>query len=93
MSWSVYRSLWWASCSGRWLTASRAHSELCRAWQITSAALQRVSHPRPVQMLVELRVEYLDELERRDPQGFTRWLAEAPAVTDPTPFFPATAAR
>ena len=66
-------------------------AELCRAWQITSAALQRVAHPGPIQVLVELRVDYLDELERRDPQGFTRWLAEAPAVTDPTPFFPATA--
>ena len=68
-------------------------AELCRAWQITSAALQRLVDPGPVQVLVELRVEYLDELERRDPQGFTRWLSEAPAVTDPTPFFPATAER
>ncbi len=68
-------------------------AELCRAWQITSAALQRVAHPGTVQVLVELRAEYLDELERRGPQGFTRWLAEAPAATDPTPFFPATAER
>ncbi|ADB75561.1 hypothetical protein [Geodermatophilus obscurus] len=75
------------------LTEDLGTAELCRAWQITSAALQRVAHPRPVQMLVELRVEYLDELERRDPQGLTRWLAEAPAATDPTPFFPATAER
>ncbi|MGY1706433.1 hypothetical protein ACI79C_17850 [Geodermatophilus sp. SYSU D00697] len=68
-------------------------ADLCRSWQITSAALRRVAHPRPIQVLVDLRVEYLDELERRDPQGFTRWLAEEPAATDPTPFFPATAER
>ncbi len=66
-------------------------AELCRSWQITSAALQRLADPGHRQLLVERRVEYLDELERRDPQGFTRWFAEAPTGTDPTPFFSAAA--
>ena len=68
-------------------------AELCCSWQITSAALQRLDDPGHRLVLVELRAEYLDELERRAPQAFTRWSARAWTGTDPTPFFSAAARR
>jgi hypothetical protein len=39
------------------------------------------------QTLVARREETLDELERRDPDGFARWLAAGPAAgSDPADF-------
>ncbi|TWH75631.1 hypothetical protein JD78_04194 [Modestobacter roseus] len=58
--------------------------ELGREWVRTSAALGQVREPRARQELVRRRQEALDELERRDPAGFARWLAEgATADSDP----------
>jgi hypothetical protein len=57
---------------------------LGREWLRTSAALAQVRGPMARQALVERRREALDELERRDPAGFARWLAEAATVdSDP----------
>ncbi|OMQ13785.1 hypothetical protein A7K94_0221150, partial [Modestobacter sp. VKM Ac-2676] len=53
-------------------------------WVRTSAALGQVREPRARQELVRRRQEALDELERRDPAGFARWLAEGATVdSDP----------
>jgi hypothetical protein len=57
---------------------------LGREWQLTSAALARARGAAARQALVDRRQEALDELERRDPAGFARWLAEGATVeSDP----------
>lgn len=59
--------------------------ELGREWLRTSAALGRTGGPLVRQALVDRRQEALDELERRDPVGFARWLAEGATVdSDPS---------
>jgi hypothetical protein len=58
---------------------------LGREWLRTSAALTQVCGPVARQALVDRRQEALDELERRDPAGFARWLAEGATVeSDPS---------
>ena len=47
-------------------------------WLHTTAALAGRLDPATRQSLVDRREAVLDELERRDPDGFTRWLAAAP---------------
>jgi hypothetical protein len=57
---------------------------LGREWLRTSAALTRARDAGTRQALVDRRQEALDELERRDPAGFARWLAEGATVdSDP----------
>jgi hypothetical protein len=57
---------------------------LGREWLRTSAALAQVREPVARQELVDRRHQALDELERRDPSGFARWLAEGATVdSDP----------
>jgi hypothetical protein len=53
-------------------------SALGREWLRTSAALRGRLSPADRAALVRRREETLDELERRDPAGFARWLAEGP---------------
>ncbi|MCZ2803962.1 hypothetical protein O2W18_02465 [Modestobacter sp. VKM Ac-2983] len=57
---------------------------LGREWVRTSAALAQTREPVARQQLVHRRQEALDELERRDPEGFARWLA-AGATVDSDP--------
>ena len=58
---------------------------LGREWLDTSAALARTPDAAARRALVERRQEALDELERRDPVGFKRWLVEGATVdSDPT---------
>jgi hypothetical protein len=52
--------------------------ELGREWVRTTAALAGRLDPRTRHALVARRQEALDELERRDPAGFARWLAAGP---------------
>jgi hypothetical protein len=47
-------------------------------WQFTTAALAARLGPAARQWLVGRREAVLDELERRDPAGFARWLATGP---------------
>ena len=47
-------------------------------WLRTTAALSGPLDPAVRQSIVQRRRETLDELERRDPDGFARWLAEGP---------------
>jgi hypothetical protein len=56
-------------------------------WVRTTAALAGRLAPAARQALVTRREEALDELERRDPDGFTRWLfAGATQDSDPAAF-------
>jgi hypothetical protein len=60
---------------------------LGREWIRTTAALGGRLSPVERQALVRRREETLDELERRDPAGFARWLAEGPAMgSDPADY-------
>lgn len=48
---------------------------LGREWLRTASALEAAAHPAARALVVQRRQEALDELERRDPVGFARWLA------------------
>ena len=48
--------------------------ELCMAWRISYWALQRNADTPARVQIVDARESYLVELERRDQQGFQRWL-------------------
>ena len=58
--------------------------ELCLAWRRSYLALLDVTSSPARCKIVRLRQCLLDELERRDPDGFTRWLdTGARAGSDP----------
>ena len=60
---------------------------LGREWLRTGAALAGRLDPPLRQLLVRRRQDALDELERRDPEGFARWLAEGPELgSDPAEY-------
>jgi hypothetical protein len=60
---------------------------LGREWSRTSAALAFWLEPAARRMFVQRRQDLLDELERRDPAGFARWLVSAPdGNNDPAAF-------
>lgn len=51
--------------------------DLCRRWCASHVELRRLQHTRqvaPLAALISARASYLDELQRRDPVGFDRWL-------------------
>jgi hypothetical protein len=59
--------------------------ELGREWLRTSAVLAQAGGAVARQVLVDRRQQALDELERRDPVGFARWLTEGATVdSDPS---------
>ena len=65
---------------------------LGREWVSTSAALGTPLDPRARAAIVRRREAVLDELERRDPDGFARWLAAGPlSATDPARYLRAGA--
>ena len=53
-------------------------ASLGEEWLRTGTALQGRLAPAVRQRLVARRAQVLDELERRDPAGFARWLAAGP---------------
>jgi hypothetical protein len=60
---------------------------LAEEWLRTGSPLQGVLTPAARQALVARRAQLLDELERRDPSGFARWMAAGPlASADPAGF-------
>lgn len=71
-------------------TGSMTGTELCRAWRTSSTVLQRLHGGADVTRqaeLVQSRQHYLDEMERRDPSGFLRWLeADARPGSDPSKY-------
>jgi hypothetical protein len=60
---------------------------LCRAWRISYLVLEHARDPAQRAQVAAMRGLYLDELARRDPAGFRRWLIEgARAGGDPAPY-------
>jgi hypothetical protein len=89
------RKVWWKRHGPQALWPDRSAipvshlptSALANEWRRTSAAWPGQVDARTRQVLVQRRQEVLDELERRDPIGFARWLAAgASAAGDPAPF-------
>jgi hypothetical protein len=61
--------------------------ELVRDWRRSYIALEAATDPQVKMALVKLRQAYLDELERRHPDGLHDWLESgARAAGDPTKF-------
>jgi hypothetical protein len=61
--------------------------ELGREWLASTTALAGRLEPAVRSAIVRRRQEALDELERRDPDGFLRWLTTGPVLDrDPAPF-------
>lgn len=88
---------WWAGrrvlCRGpvvsvRTTVPGAATDELCLVWRRSDEELRRVPDDDPERAkLAVVRQLLLEELERRDPAGFRRWLDDgAMAGTDPRPF-------
>jgi hypothetical protein len=62
-------------------------SALGREWLRTTTALDGRLQPAARASIVRRRQETLDELERRDPDGFALWLAAGPVPgSDPAEF-------
>ncbi|MHA6795503.1 hypothetical protein ACVGVM_18595 [Pseudonocardia bannensis] len=60
---------------------------LCWEWRRSYVEVCRATDPAHLSRLVLLRAAYLDELERRDPEGFRKWLdSGARAAGDPARF-------
>jgi hypothetical protein len=60
---------------------------ICRVWQDSYLRLQACPRPAEREHLAELRRCLAEELERRDPGAFRRWLPTARAGGDPGRFF------
>jgi hypothetical protein len=61
--------------------------ELGREWLESTSALAGRLEPATRSAIVRRRQDALDELERRDPEGFLRWLAAGPALgRDPSAY-------
>lgn len=59
--------------------------ELCRVWNETATALEESAGARDREAFAEVRRICLDEFERRNPEGFHRWI-DAGAPSDPSSF-------
>lgn len=57
--------------------ATTSTAQLCYAWGASYGLLQRAESPGVRLRIIAARQEFLDELERRDPDGFNTWLASA----------------
>lgn len=67
--------------------AELSTAELVLAWRVSSTSLLRARTPSAANAVVVRRQCYLDELERRDPDGVRRWLdSGAPAPSDPSAY-------
>ncbi|MCE4269248.1 hypothetical protein [Rhodococcus globerulus] len=64
-----------------------SNDALCQRWRASFTALQKVSSSSDQMAVARIRQQYLDEIERRDPEGFTRWFESgARAGSDPSKF-------
>jgi hypothetical protein len=64
--------------------ATATTSQLCRAWRVSYLILENTRDPVRLAEVAAIRRAYLDELDRRDPGGFRRWLEDgARAAGDP----------
>jgi hypothetical protein len=67
--------------------AALSTEELGREWLDGATALAGRLDPATRTAIVRRRQDALDELERRDPEGFLRWLTSGPVLDrDPAPF-------
>jgi len=57
-------------------------AELCRVWRESGVALRNTTDVHDRETVAEVRRLCLDELERRNPDGFRRWI-DAGAPADP----------
>jgi hypothetical protein len=58
--------------------------QLCRAWRVSYLMLDNTPDPVRLAEIASIRRAYLDELDRRDPDGFRRWIEDgARAAGDP----------
>jgi len=66
---------------------SLSDRDLCQAWRASFSALQEASSPSQRLGIVEARQGFLDEFERRNPEGLMAWLASgARAAANPSRF-------
>lgn len=73
---------------------SMGDAALCMAWRASFIALQQQLHHETRVRVVERRQQYLDELERRNPAGFTAWMTSGPrAAGDPSRYIIITGPR
>ncbi len=73
--------------------ATSTTSQLCRAWRVSYLVLENTHDPVRLAEVAALRRAYLDELDRRDPDGFRRWLEDgARAAGDPARYIGAGSA-
>ncbi|ELB92749.1 hypothetical protein Rwratislav_12393 [Rhodococcus wratislaviensis IFP 2016] len=67
--------------------AELSDDALCRGWRTSFAKLQNTASVTDRLRLARIRQQYLDEIERRDPQGFAAWFTTgARAGSDPSKF-------
>jgi hypothetical protein len=86
-----------AAVTGPWSAAGPGKSDveldtgdLCTAWQRSYFQLLVTRDATARRCLVQRRQDYLDEIERRDPDGFRRWLdSGARPGGDPEPYLTA----
>jgi hypothetical protein len=64
----------------------RSTPELCARWEATTGAVRTCRSAFERDRLARERARHLDELERRDPRGFARWLQADPLATPPGRF-------
>ncbi len=70
--------------------AEMSTEQLCLAWRQSYTVLQQTMPGPERDVIVGVRAGYLDELERRDQQGFSRWLESgARAGSDPSRYLAA----
>jgi hypothetical protein len=70
--------------------ADMATEDLCVAWRRSYFLLFITADDSAHQVVVQRRQDFLDEIERRDPRGFLRWLdSGAKAGSDPAPYLTA----
>jgi hypothetical protein len=66
---------------------SLTDEQLCSAWRVSHSGVQRATDSSAAAGMAAVRADYLDELERRAPAGFARWMAAGPrAASDPGPY-------
>jgi hypothetical protein len=67
--------------------SSLSNAELCHAWRASHRAMLMSHNPAVRSRIAAARGRYLDEFQRRDPDGFERWMsADAAGSVDPERF-------
>ncbi|GLZ38851.1 hypothetical protein [Actinokineospora sp. NBRC 105648] len=77
VEWVAFALLAWFAATAVPLFGNRLMSTplLCARWASSLEALRAADTPQQAAAILRERARCLDELERRDPEGFQRWLA------------------